>query len=124
MISDKRMELHIPLVKTCISAARLVASVAAEQLGLSVVQSEDVKLCVTEACNILTLQKIDEANLVFTFEKDLVVEIIGIEKDGMIVPYDTEMSMIILTEFSSSCELYKNEAGCIDRFRLVFTVGE
>lgn len=94
----KEIKLSLPLINECIIAARLTAGVVCNQLNLGIDDSEDVKLCVTEACNILANQNFCMATIAYDFDGDLHVTFIGEECEDSCRqrPADNELSLLLL----------------------------
>lgn len=94
----REIKLSLPLINACIISARLTAGVVCNQLNLGIDDSEDVKLCVTEACNILANQNFCMATITYDFDKDLQVTFAGeeCEEGCRQKPADNELSLLLL----------------------------
>ena len=106
-------------MNACIISARLTAGVVCNQLNLGIDDSEDVKLCVTEACNILANQNFCSATITYDFEDNLTVTFTGEKcEEGCIQkPADNELSLLLLNGLCD--EVHYDRCGeVIDRITL------
>ena len=96
---DKRIDMTLPLSSECLVAARLTAGAVCNILGLDIEEADDVKLCVSEACNLIFAQHFGAASIRFSFEKDLCVEIRGDQpSEGPDKEVDEDMSRLLLKD--------------------------
>ncbi len=115
---DKRIDMTLPLSSECLVAARLTAGAVCNILGLDIEEADDVKLCVSEACNLIFAQHFGAASIRFGFEKDLCVEIRGDQpSEGPDKEVDEDMSRLLLDTLSDRVD-YAEEGGKLVRITL------
>lgn len=115
---DKHIDMTLPLSSECLVAARLTAGAVCNILGLNIEEADDVKLCVSEACNLIFAQNFGAAFIRFGFERDLCVEIRGdqpIQEQGKKV--DEDMCRLLLDTLSDHVD-YVEEGGKLTRISL------
>ena len=107
----KTIKLSLPLLSECIISARLTAGVICSILKLDIDQTEDIKLCVSEACNILLNQNFCTAEITFDFEDNLKLEFFGTSctKGQLSTNDSTDLSVMLLNALSDSAEFFENE---------------
>ncbi len=116
----KRIKLSLPLISECVVSARLTAGVVCSILKLDIDQTEDVKLCVSEACNILLGQNFCVAEISFDFEDKLAMEVSGIScgDEHMAEGETFDLSVMLLNALSDSTEFVSHE-GLIQKISFI-----
>ncbi|MDF2986346.1 MAG: putative anti-sigma regulatory factor, serine/threonine protein kinase [Eubacterium sp.] len=112
-IANDSVTLILPLKREYVSTARLTASSIANRIGFNIDEVEDIKVAVSEVCNIILSRETDESNQYrITFdirERNLEITFSGENapfkclKDSM----DNEYGIYIMKALMDSVELCK-----------------
>ena len=110
MHKQKVIKLSLPLLSECVVSARLTAGVVCSILKLDIDESEDVKLCVSEACNVLLNQNFCTAEITFGFGDGLRLELAGTDCRGEAKESKSanEMSVMLLSALADNVQFFES----------------
>lgn len=106
------IDLKLPLRSELFTTARLLTGGVCSLVGLSVDDSEDCKVCVTESLLLLKNSGFSSARLVFEEKDGIAVSIEGAEGDGTgeLSP-EEEISVALLQALVEELQLKRTERG-------------
>lgn len=118
---EKEIVLRLPLCTNNLLCARLIAGAVANLMEIDIESADDVKVCVNEACLIIVNSGFSTAQLVFSMEEELIVEVSGEgscqsprAKGG---DDNQEISIMLLKSLVDEVRFYE-EGGLINKVKL------
>lgn len=109
MLNNDKFHLNVPSKSDYISIVRLTTSGICSNLSFNIDEIEDIKVCVSEACNNVIVQKdiqqiyldyeIDEKGLIIEV-KDVLEKLNNDKQDG----FDGELGLLIISSLMDKVE--------------------
>lgn len=108
---EKEIKLQIPLCSNNLLCARLTASAVCSLLKIDIDETEDIKVCVNEACLIMMGSNFSRVNIDFNMEKNLEINISGSGSCNKSLNADNEnkeLSVMLLNSLIDNVEYKKD----------------
>lgn len=116
------VKLSVPLGGAVMTTVRLTAGGLCSLAGLDLDRSEDCKVCVTEGLLLLSHAGFGRAEILFSVEGGIAVEVNGKEKGSSAAEAPEDLiSEALLSALAEDVVMEKNE-GVLNRLKFRFTV--
>lgn len=109
MMNNDKFNLSVPSKSDYISVVRLTTSGISSNMNFNIEEIEDIKVCVSEACNNVLVQKeIEQIYLDYEIDEDkLIIKVKDVLEDLSDVEshdFDEEMGLLIISSLMDRVE--------------------